>query len=793
MKVLDLYGTKTTIQTFDDAKLERPFQRIFMYDDARCKELNDLGAGVYWTVNLQEKENQRGIDNTCQFSCIGMDCDVTKETDGRRGITRLPEEEVQSLKPNLFNKLVALTVPPSGILETRNGLQPYWVFTNPQELKPEQRKTANVRYQDYIRGITKVTGIKSEGDNLQRVLRMPGYFHKKTDQPFLIKDIFEEGKPCDFEAFKKAYPPIAKTNSQSNGKIDPVANNQLRLEDVPVQQALETLSGMGIVNKEKYSFRKNSNGSVQILVNEQPTSQWIDSIHNTIGGGGQGQGNPTIIQWLSWYFKKQGDNNKLAHAKAYQTLFPLLLPSVPESQWKKTKAQVAKEKPHYDYTDTTNAEYFVKCFGDKVRYDHLRQRWLIWNGHIWARDTDAEVERLCKEAIRLMYKEAGTKENESINANLAEHAIKSESETKRKAMLSLAKTEKPIADDGLNWDKNPWLFACANGIIDLRTGQLREGKPDDRITMKSPINYNPSASRPRFLLFLSEVFEDDEELIRYVGKALGYSLSGDMREQIFFVCFGSGGNGKSKLFDSVRHVMGDYAMEASSITFYEVFHRNNNFELPNLENKRLVTVAESNENSALDIQRVKGVTGGDPITAAAKHKNDITFQPACKLWMYFNNKPTVSDSTKAIWQRIKPIRFGAEFRGKPNEDKNILDKLKSESEGILAWLVEQCLLWQKEGLLPEPASVTENNTDYQIENDPLQDFISEECVVGENMQVSASELFEKYNSWAFRSGLNGKDKLDIKKFTNRMSSKFLKVSHGNRKYYKGLGLRSLLD
>lgn len=339
MKVLDIYKDKTTMQTFDDAKQERPLAHKFAYNEARCKELNDQGAGIFWTINPQEDPNDRGIKTTYELRCVGLDCDVTKESDEKKSIERLPEEKVQELKTELFTKLVSLPVIPSGIIETKNGLQPYWVFINPRPITKENRDKANILYQDYIRGIAKATGIKSEGDNIQRVLRMPGFYHKKSEPAFMVRDIFEEGVACDWNDFKTAYPFVVREGSKPKKPYSP-ASGSTRLEDVPVQEALEKLSGMGIVNHEQYTFRPNSNGTIQILIDGKASGQWIDPEQNTIGGSGEGQGNPTIIQWVAWYYKAKGSSNELAHAKAYQSLYLLLLPDVPEEQW-----GIPKKKP----------------------------------------------------------------------------------------------------------------------------------------------------------------------------------------------------------------------------------------------------------------------------------------------------------------------------------------------------------------------------------------------------------------------------------------------------------------
>lgn len=334
MIVLEIYKEKTTIQTFDDKKLNRPFAHIAWYNEAQCKRWNEEGAGIFWTINPQEQEGRRGISLTYQFACFGLDCDVTKETDKSRGIIRLSEEEIQRLKKDLFDKLLGLPVKPTIIIETRNGLQPVWVWQEPFELKPALRSNANEKYKLLVKGFTKATGITSEGDQIQRVLRFPGFYHKKSNTDFLIKEIYN-GEPCSYEDFIKSYPSEKPRTKAESKPIENSSQSSNSLEDIPVQQALERISGQGFVNGETYSFRQNSNGTLQILVNEKPTSQWIDTIHNTIGGSGAGKGNPTIIQWVKWYFEQKGDSKDIAYAKTYQILYPLLLPHVPLDLWNK--------------------------------------------------------------------------------------------------------------------------------------------------------------------------------------------------------------------------------------------------------------------------------------------------------------------------------------------------------------------------------------------------------------------------------------------------------------------------
>lgn len=303
---------KITIQTFDDSKQGRPLERIFVYNQEQCKDLNSKGAGIFWCINPQENTNTRSIGNTAFFNCLGLDCDIAKDKQA------LSNEKLTELKNELLTTLKTLAVPPTGIIETKNGLQPFWVWTKPKELQKENRTQNNEEYKQLVKGFTKVTGISSEGDSICRVLRLPNYYHQKSNK-FLIKKIYT-GEKVDFNEFIKAYPPIIDTPQPTNNVV-----HDGTLESIPVQEVLEKLSGLDIVNNEIYTFKHNSNGTIQIIIDGHSTKHYITT-NNRIGGNSSGEiGTPTVINWLAWYLEKGGDNRRMAHAKAYnflQTLYP---------------------------------------------------------------------------------------------------------------------------------------------------------------------------------------------------------------------------------------------------------------------------------------------------------------------------------------------------------------------------------------------------------------------------------------------------------------------------------------
>ena len=265
-------------------------------------------------------------------------------------------------------------------------------------------------------------------------------------------------------------------------------------------------------------------------------------------------------------------------------------------------------------TDAGNAELFAQFHGDKVRFDHKQQRWLIWNGikRRWTPDTQGKVRLLMKDTSRRGRLRLAQKvSNDDERNKQIKWALQSEDLNRIKAALELARSEPPISDAGDGWDVNPWLVGVQNGIVDLRTGKLREATQQDRITKFSPVRYDAAAQCPRFEQFLEEVFGGDRELIRFVQKAAGYSLTGSTQEQCVFACWGSGANGKTTLLETLLLVFGDYAVDLP----FMALEASRNSGVPNegmkLLGARLVKAVEIREGRRIDEARLKAWTGGE--------------------------------------------------------------------------------------------------------------------------------------------------------------------------------------
>lgn len=402
-------------------------------------------------------------------------------------------------------------------------------------------------------------------------------------------------------------------------------------------------------------------------------------------------------------------------------------------------------------SDSGNAELFATLFCDRLRFDHRRQRWLWYAGHWWTIDPDGGIMRLAKQAARSRLKTSATVGDDERRKKEAEWALRSESLPRLQAMLMLAQSEKPLADDGSRWDSDPWLLGAANGVVDLRTGKLRAGKPSDQITLHTHIAFDTKAQSRRFDEFVEEIFDSDPDLISYVNRAVGYSFTGDTSEQCFFCCHGEGANGKTTLLNIIRYVIGDYARNLPFSAFELTARSTIPNDVATLPGRRFVTAIETDESARLNEARIKALTGGDPITARLLYRELFTFDPVAKFWLAFNRRPMVADDSHGFWRRVHMIPFNRQFD--PGTESDLPDKLRSEAAGIFAWAVRGCLEWQKYGLNP-PASVVDATNAYCQESDPLRDFLADRCILHHDAQTTVAELWTEYLEWCVQSGVH---------------------------------------
>lgn len=366
---------------------------------------------------------------------------------------------------------------------------------------------------------------------------------------------------------------------------------------------------------------------------------------------------------------------------------------------KKEVSKIAKSVSRYDIqqtseplTDVWNAGLFIKHYGDAVRYCDALGGWFIWDGTRWKGDDTFQIVRLAKNTVKQMYAMA----NANGDKLLFRHAVKSESETRLRAMINLSRSE-GVALKSDNFDKDVFLLNCKNGTLDLQTGKLKPHAQQDYITRRVELDYKPDAKCPNWDAFLSGIFLGDQELIKYMQKAVGYALSSLMKEQCIFILYGVGMNGKSTFLKHVYRILGDYAINTPASTLMEKYNDSIPNDVARLKGARLVTAVESGKNKALAESQIKQLTGDDPISARFLHREYFDFFATFKIFFATNHKPNISGTDKGIWRRIMTIPFEKVIT--PDERDPELDKkLSKEYEGILAWAVRGFELLQKEGL-----------------------------------------------------------------------------------------------
>jgi putative DNA primase/helicase len=296
-----------------------------------------------------------------------------------------------------------------------------------------------------------------------------------------------------------------------------------------------------------------------------------------------------------------------------------------------------------------------------------------------------------------------------------------------------------------DFDKDPWLLNLLNGTLDLRSGRLRPHKPQDLITKLAPVQYDPQAKAPTWRAFLERIFAGNQSLIRFVQKTHGYALTGDAREQCLFIEHGAGSNGKSTKQNVISGILGDYACSTPAETLLTKRQEYIPNDIARLKGARFVTSIESAEGRKLNEPLIKTFTGGDRITARFLHREFFEFMPTFKIFIATNHKPMIRGGDHAIWRRIRLIPFTVTIP-EGDQDKELPRKLLTEAPGILNWLIEGCLAWQREGL-GVPDEVRTATEDYRVEMDILTAFITDCCVTGDGYRTGAAYLYGTYRGW----------------------------------------------
>jgi putative DNA primase/helicase len=356
--------------------------------------------------------------------------------------------------------------------------------------------------------------------------------------------------------------------------------------------------------------------------------------------------------------------------------------------------------------------------------------------------------------------------------------------------------ENSLGITGDEWDRMPWHLACQNGVLNLKTGRLRDGRPDDYLKSVCPTAYDPSAQCPQYRKAIRDIFGGSDELIGFIRRVFGLSLVGVNVEHKLFVLWGIGRNGKDTILKAGKVTLGDdLAGEIRSEMLLDQGRLKSSSgpsaDIMRLRGLRLTWASETNEGRRMDAGQVKLLTGGGDLVGRPPYgRREVSFPQSFTLCLLTNSKPQAPAEDYALWRRIILIPFNTRFVDDPKEpnekliDRFLDDKLASEAEGILVWMVQGCLEWQRDGLMP-PAAVTQATDDYRAGEDVLQMFIDDSCIVHKDASCKAGRLYEHYKKWMNDNGIKP---LTGTMFGRKMGERFHKKTDRAGTIYKGIGI-----
>ena len=401
------------------------------------------------------------------------------------------------------------------------------------------------------------------------------------------------------------------------------------------------------------------------------------------------------------------------------------------------------------YSEDNVSIAFAQQAESMFRFVPKMGRWRIWDGSRWQEDeTGVHLENvrvMCRAVCDLIRRD-GTEFNTEAKQN---RAIAKYGERRTIANIeALARTDRRLVVRTDQWDADPWMLNTPGGVVDLRTGALREASQADYMTKITAVA--PAGDCPTWLRFLETATDGDAELIGFLQRMAGYCLTGSTRDHALFFVYGTGGNGKGTFLNTLQWIMGDYSKSAPADMFTERKNDAHTTELARLMGARLVAAQETEEGKRWAEAKIKALTGGDPVTARFMRQDDFEFIPQFKLVMTGNHKPGLRNVDEAIKRRLHLIPFTVTIPAE-KRDTGLADKLRAEAGGILQWAIEGCQQWVSGGLRP-PAAVLAATSEYLEQQDAIGIWLEECCDIHSHWTAKSSALYASYKAHAERSG-----------------------------------------
>ncbi|WP_054031025.1 DNA primase family protein [Desulfatitalea tepidiphila] len=680
-------------------------------------------TNVYFGMGLSRKDlgphKRLTADTTAGIVGLGIDLDIAG-----------PGHQKKNLPPdiNAARKIIdGFPLRPTMIIHSGHGLQAFWIFKEPWIFESEnEREQAQILARRFNGTFQKKYNLKYEIDStfdLSRVYRVAGTINSKPGCPDVRAEIVEVNDYYyNIDSFEAFLLPIDQIENRPSGKADckPVTIDPNQVVDPGLTELLSQASDKFQATWNHQRPDLPSPSEYDLALASQAINCGIDE--ENIG--------PLI---LAFRRKHHLEPQKALRVDYIQRTIARAKQSIANGQTLKS----------YPLTDTGLAERFAEQYRDQVRYCHTMGKWFIWNGRQWAPDNGGKIKSLAKNVVRKIYGEAQSENDPDQRKKIVQFAVKSESKRARNDMIDLAQSEDGVPVRAEELDANPWLLNLKNGTLNLKTDVLQLHNPGDMITKMAPVAYDPSATAPTWIKYLSDVLAPEDAA--FVQRAAGYSLTGDTSEQCLFFLYGDGSNGKSVFVNTLRKILGDLAIQSDFGAFLVKRGSSVPNDIARLAGARMVIANELAEGEQLNEVFVKTVTGNDTIAARFLHQEFFEFEPLCKILLVGNHLPRITGTDHAIWRRIKLVNFPNRIADHM-QDKRLEQKLSRELPGILNWALEGLRQWRKSGLQP-PQSVQVNTDQYRAISDSVQLFINEQCALSQGAWVVKADLYAAYSKW----------------------------------------------
>ncbi len=705
---------------------------------------SEEGLEVYYAPHLFKSDVSRKAENSIGCSALYLDVDCK----GKGGYTS-KRQALQSLID--FTKETCLPEP--GAIDSGTGLHFYWLFR--QMMDPlEWDRTAG-----RLKALCKDLGLKADANvtaDKARVMRVPGSTNKNKNDPERPQPckVLKMAEPCDFAEFSmsldrntpvtftaeqcgqndrflaglESYPP----NPERSRKLVELCLQALRLDRCDDH---DTWMGVGFI---LWNTFKGDGEGLRIWDDWSRKSNRYkigecERRWETVSERSEGD-RKTLGSLITWAREDGGED--------FESQYAQLL----------SRQQAERIEKRYQLTDAGNARRLVDANGDNIRFDRDRKLWFVNNGKFWIKDAWADVQELAKRTIEAMRSEVVQTNWTGDDAQKKrEDAIKAVNRfdmlPRLEGMVRVASSTPSISVSSEDFNSNPNLLNVNNGVLNLRTGKLESDRSSDLFTYCLDVEYDPGAKDARWERFLIDVTKGDRALISYLQRAIGYTLTGNTSEEKFFLCLGTGGNGKGTLIESIMQLLGPLStpIRTSALMRHKLSsHSGHSDDIASLDGKRLISMSEAGRGRRLDVEILKQITGGDRIRASQKHKASFDFKVQGKLWMQANDKPEMDESDEGVQRRTVVIPFTRTIT-KEDRDDTLKPYLQSTmaQPAILAWAVAGAIEWYKRGL-GTCDTVASATAAYLMEQDIAANFIYECCDRDESFVVSPMDMYTEF-------------------------------------------------